>query len=119
MLRLSPAVEGSMRDGVEAARTAIARLAVACEALRAEAPPDMQERFALSIRRLRAVEADLVARSRHPGGDALFVALSVTQAALAGVAESFSEMQHTLKRLLPFDEPAPGWFVDEGEGVGV
>jgi hypothetical protein len=119
MLRLSPAVEGSLHGGLDAARTAVARLVAACEDLRREAPPEAQEPFALSIRRLRAIEADLAARSRHSGGDALFVTLGVTRAALAGVAESFSEMQQALKRFLPFDEPAPGWFVDEDEGVGV
>lgn len=119
MLQLTPAAQQSLRSGVGAAKDAVAGFAHACAELRKDAPPDLRARLDLSVRRLTALQRDLDERTRHGSADALFVTLAVTQAALSGLSESMAEMRHAVKGLVPFDEPVPGWFIDEEDSGGV
>ena len=98
---------------MRATHTAIACLVTARERLKGATPNIPDSHLDLTIRRLRALQKDLV-RSRQRGGDALFTTFGVAQVALGSLSTSVGEIHSTLKRLIPFDEPTPGWFVDGG-----
>jgi hypothetical protein len=119
MLQLTPAAEQSLQAAIDAAGTAIGGLVAACTDLQRGTTPSVQRHLDGSIRRLNALQRDLQERSRHRSADALFVTLTVAQAALTGLAESMAETRHAVKHLIPFDEPTPGWFIDEDDTPGI
>jgi hypothetical protein len=115
MLELSQTAERSLRTGLDESQRAISALLEACAEVRASAPPQAQAQLDLAIVRLNAIQRDLRSRALHPGGDALYVGLTVTQAALASLTESFGAMRHGLRQLMPITEPPQGWFVDASD----
>lgn len=117
MLELSRAAERSLRAGLDESQRAVGALLQACAEVRASAPPEAQAQLDLALVRLDAIRSDLRSRAVHPGGDALYVGLTVTQAALAGLTESFAAMRHGLRQLMPITEPPQGWFVEGRDDV--
>lgn len=116
MLELSRSAERSLRAGLEGSERAVGSLIEACSEVRGSAPPEAHAQLDLALVRLRAIRRDLRSRAVHPGADAVYVGLTVTQAALTGLAESFGAMRHGLRQTMPISEPPQGWFIEAGDG---
>lgn len=106
-----------MRDGLRSSADAVESFIEGCEALRGRIGREVvAEHLDLTLKRMRALREDLVARAHHAAsGDAVFIALGQGAAGLASLADAFEEMRRRYKATMPDSREAMGWFDETDE----